>query len=426
MKSRKLMIVYKMLIAIVTLLPVFLCFSYSGNVDLTSSSISFVMPDHDVTLNARSQLIPTWWWGGGGWWGWSINRPEKDDCPNWDNSSSLYDWKCEDDVQSWTGEDSHGSAENWPCSIDWSVYTYELNWAYQYACRVWITTMDTIQKADMVWPLLRKHLAKMASEFAMNELWMEPDKSKVCKFNDMWRESSEMQKYAEIACQLWFMGLHSDGIQVKDNFDPNDQVTRAEFGTVLSRLLWWTKYATDDGDLFYKKHLEALRENGIMTQIYGNWPSSIELRWYVMLMLKRVSELDSDIVHGSPTDEAQNESSEQIDENVKVDEWNVHVSFQWFKNWMMTTTWDYVRIIWALDPSQPVVSIRVTHTDTKWQTKITNYKLSKYEAAAHYFWFNASKANKSLTMKDRNTYLFEFYDANDKLLFKKSVVIVQK
>jgi hypothetical protein len=34
------------------------------------------------------------------------------------------------------------------------------------------------------------------------------------------------------------MGLHSDGIQVKDNFDPNDQVTRAEFGTVLSRLLW--------------------------------------------------------------------------------------------------------------------------------------------------------------------------------------------
>ena len=125
MKSRELMIVHKMLIAIGTLLPVFLCFSYSGNVDLTDSSISFVMPDHDVTLNATSQLIPTWWWGGGGWWGgwwgWSINRPEKDDCPNWDNSSSLYDWKCEDDVQSWTGENSHGSAENWPCSIDWSV-----------------------------------------------------------------------------------------------------------------------------------------------------------------------------------------------------------------------------------------------------------------------------------------------------------------
>ena len=132
----------------------------------------------------------------------------------------------------------------------------------------------------------------MVSEFAMEELWMQPNTGKVCKFNDMADETQEMQKYAELACQLWFMGLYSDGIKVKDNFDPNNQVTRAEFGTVLSRLLWWTKYAANDGDVFYKRHLEVLREKGIMTKISGNWPSSIELRWYVMLMFKRVSELE--------------------------------------------------------------------------------------------------------------------------------------
>ena len=54
------------------------------------------------------------------------------------------------------------------------------------------------------------------------------------------------------------------------------------------------------------------------------------------------------------------------------------------------------------------------------------YKLSKYESTNHYFWFNASVVNKSLTLKDKNTYEFEFYDADDKLLFKKSVMIIQK
>lgn len=230
-----------------------------------------------------------WWWG---WWriGWS----KKDNCPNWDNSPSFYDWKC-GDTQSWNTiteqENTHGSAEN-KCSIEWSKYTEELNWAYQYACDKWITTMENIQKADLVWPLLRKHLAKMISEFAMQELWMQPDKDKLCKFNDMNKESDEMQEYAQIACQLWFMWLYSDGVQVKDNFAPNDQVTRAEFWTVLSRLLRWTKYATDDGNLFYKYHLEALKEKWIMTKIYGDWPNSIELRWYVMIMLKRISWLE--------------------------------------------------------------------------------------------------------------------------------------
>lgn len=391
-------------------------------VDLTHSGVSFIMPDFEVELKAVSERDV---YNGWGWW------RSKDNCPWWDYSSSRYDWDCgtAPNTDIWMNDNDHGSAQR-ECSIVWSEFTDELNWAYQYACSVWITTMEPIQKADIVGPLLRKHLAKMVSEFAVNELWMAPDKEKVCEFDDMAWETKEMKKYAEMACQLWFMGLHSDGVRVKDNFDPNDQVIRAEFGTVLSRLLWWTKYATDDGELFYKYHLEALKENGIMTQIYGDWPYSIELRWYVMLMLMRVAWLKwtetwNDIVQSEiwNVDTWDNVLTWW---DAKVDEWNMHVSFVWFKNGVMTTTWDYIHIIWALDPSQKVVSVRVTHRDTKWKSKITKYKLSKYEAATHYFWFNASVVNKSLTLKDKNTYEFEFYDAKDKLLFKKSVLIIQK
>jgi hypothetical protein len=47
----------------------------------------------------------------------------------------------------------------------------------------------------------------------------------------MSNQSEEMQSYAKLACQLGLMG---QGIT---SFRPNDVVTRAEFGTVTSRML---------------------------------------------------------------------------------------------------------------------------------------------------------------------------------------------
>jgi hypothetical protein len=47
----------------------------------------------------------------------------------------------------------------------------------------------------------------------------------------MGNQSEEMQLYAKLSCQLGLMG------QNVETFKPNDIVTRAEFGTVLSRIL---------------------------------------------------------------------------------------------------------------------------------------------------------------------------------------------
>lgn len=109
--------------------------------------------------------------------------------------------------------------------------------------------------------------------------------------------------------------------------------------------------------------------------------------------------------------------------NALIDVWNINVSLNGFDNWILNTTWDYVHIVWTIDPSKPVEYITVTHRDTKGQATITDYKLEKFEPSSHYFWFNAYRYYNSLTVNDKNTYEFKFYDKDMKLIFKKLVII---
>ena len=71
-------------------------------------------------------------------------------------------------------------------------------------------------------------------------------------------------------------------INMPDNkFRPFDLVTRAEFVTALSRLL----YNIEDWEiLYYSTHMELLNKLWI---IAVTDPDMEELRWYVMLMLMR-------------------------------------------------------------------------------------------------------------------------------------------
>jgi len=70
------------------------------------------------------------------------------------------------------------------------------------------------------------------------------------------------------------------------SFNPNGKVTRAEFGTVLSRALRDGQYNTNKGK-YYINHLQALVDNKIIT---NDTPTLVELRGYVMLMLMRAAE----------------------------------------------------------------------------------------------------------------------------------------
>lgn len=64
-------------------------------------------------------------------------------------------------------------------------YSAELEGAYAYAYGMGVTTMDSIDKADMNGNLTRVALAKMISNYVLDLGLQTPDTSKKCSFSDV-------------------------------------------------------------------------------------------------------------------------------------------------------------------------------------------------------------------------------------------------
>lgn len=228
-----------------------------------------------------SSSTPSW-----GWWGGGVG-PQKDICEDRDCSNSYYDkicGVCPEEITEATGA-VHEAAEELPeaGSIAWSQYSQEINDAYLYAYSIGITTKPTIHDANIAGKLIRSHMAKMIVNYAINVLGKTPDNTKTCEFDDMYGQPEDLVSYMALACQLGLMGVDENG-NAKQYFNPASTLTRAEFGTVLSRVLygtaneWWTPY--------YTKHLSALQANDI---IKNTTPMMLEKRGRVMLMLMRAA-----------------------------------------------------------------------------------------------------------------------------------------
>ena len=131
-------------------------------------------------------------------------------------------------------------------------------------------------------------MAEMVVKFTENVLWREipsviPSRCSRWDANSEWK-SSEIKVYAEKACALWVMWIRMQ------NFMPNKLIDRAEFGTILSRLLWWDKYDVVDATAtkpYYTRHLDALNREWIMKQI-ENPLARKELRKWAWIMMMRV------------------------------------------------------------------------------------------------------------------------------------------
>ena len=223
-----------------------------------------------------------------------------DDAYSWDSGISGWWWKWWnlnfDDGQHWSAEDDEIDELNDLENLyenDWDeelisqdVYLYE--WVKQN----WITSMDSFEKSDPEGLLTRWYLAKMVVNYMVNVLWRKVPFDVTYNCVHWWDnvtdwESDEISDYATKACAFWVMW-----IGMEDNkFLPNNIVTRAEFWTVISRMLWWDEYNIIDEDnrLYYEEHLMILKKNNIMTQIEDpevRW----EIRKWVWLVFRRVSE----------------------------------------------------------------------------------------------------------------------------------------
>lgn len=234
-----------------------------------------------------------WWW----WGGWTTISKDNCTLPSSslacantegnDNSSSYYDGTCCSPT-----EEGHGAATG--CDVSDSTYTTEITEAFQRAYNLNITSKCPITTARLERPIIRMEAAKMMSMFTIQILWLYPDTHKAdCdKFSDTKNLSEEMKFFTKTACQLNLMGLKSDGKTVDKTFDPHEYVNRAQFGTILSRLIYGDKYNVYTGEemMFkrYQKHLNALNVDNIMKQIQN--PSMLEERARVLLMLNRTVE----------------------------------------------------------------------------------------------------------------------------------------
>ena len=272
------------------------------------------MPAEDTIISAKwERNWSSGWWGWGGGWGGSsktdtgsassqtwnqINSNTGDTASTWTNVKEP-ETNTGSNTQTWSQQplspmDSSLDREQTVTPLiggdgeargGWTqTYTQEFQEAYEFAKWNWITTMPTIQKANMEWKLTRIAMAKMLSQYAMNVLWQKPANIVTPEFNDVTDKlNSDYDDWVTLAYQLWIMWQNMPW----NNFRPNDEVTRAEFATALSRMAYWTSdWEYKWTAKYYIHHMEKLVREWIIT---NDDPNMKELRWYVMIMLMRSS-----------------------------------------------------------------------------------------------------------------------------------------
>ncbi len=251
----------------------------SWDVEIKVENNQFTMPAANVTVSATFTAKPTTSWGGSS--GWSSSSSSSKTTTTTDTKKAeetKTENKTSEEINlGWEVTEEQTSEKVEETTTPDNNYSKEFNDAYSFAHKNWITTMDSIGKADMNAPLTRIAMAKMLSQYAINVLGRTPDTTKVVPaFPDVSAElDAAYNSWVTLAYQLGIMWINID------KFRPDDLVTRAEFGTALSRML----YATADWEnAYYETHLAKLMDEKIITV---DTPDLQELRGYVMIMLMR-------------------------------------------------------------------------------------------------------------------------------------------
>ncbi len=173
-----------------------------------------------------------------------------------------------------------GDNNNYWYTYNEPQYSSEMQDAFDFAINNWLISASSIRSADMDWYLTRIWMAKILSQFAINIVWMKPDYNKYNTYYDV-SESLDAQydNWALLAYQLWIMWIDTH------YFRPYDYVTRAEFATAVSRMV----YNTEDwrnNRAYYEPHLNKLRDEWILTNTN---PNRIEKRWLALIILNRIA-----------------------------------------------------------------------------------------------------------------------------------------
>ena len=157
--------------------------------------------------------------------------------------------------------------------------------AYKWALENGITTMETVEEARLDQPLTRAELAKMMVVYIAKILEKQPVLTGDVNYQDVKAEElGDLAGYIKLAYQYQIMWINADGTPI-DFFNPNGIVSRWEYATVFSRVLFGSLFNKEWED-FYTNHLKALEAAGILS---NTEPTIQEMRGWVMLMMYRSS-----------------------------------------------------------------------------------------------------------------------------------------
>ena len=241
----------------------------------------------NITLYAKWNAKSTWaTWGGGGGSSYSAPKKEESKVTTWttntwfNNEEINLGWEVKDDANS--NVTSSNSAEPTITDADIKKFWDEQIEAYKWAFKQWITTMDTVEKARLDQRLTRAELAKMMIVYIQKIKKITPLKTDEPKYDDVDASLWDLADYIKLAYQYQIMGIDGSGNALNE-FNPNGLVTRAEYATVFSRVLFWSKYNQSEWP-YYEKHIAALKAAGILTK---DDPTAEEYRGWVMLMMYR-------------------------------------------------------------------------------------------------------------------------------------------
>ena len=137
-------------------------------------------------------------------------------------------------------------------------------------------------KANLKSPITRAELDKMLSIYAIKLLGMKHVTEKSVTYPDVSNKLGDLAFYIQEWYKLQIMWIHADGTPLS-KFSPNSLVTRWEFWTVFSRILYGNEYNVESAS-YYVKHLELLKNAGILKNTN---PKITELRSRILLMLYR-------------------------------------------------------------------------------------------------------------------------------------------
>lgn len=161
----------------------------------------------------------------------------------------------------------------------------ELDKAFSFAKKYELTSASSLSAFAPEKSITRAALAKILVLYMQNYKNIDTSTIKACaNFSDISSKTTEDQEYIKQACEYKLMWREANQKTVAKKFNPNKEVTRAHFATILSRMLWGNQYNSTDKVNYYTKHINALKKEWILTNTN---PQIIEARGFILLMLSR-------------------------------------------------------------------------------------------------------------------------------------------